>query len=190
MNDDSILGSSLKQIGNLGKQTVKDATKLPKDMAKSVLSQAGFERPEKPERKEKITSKVDRSKDTEDFVNGLYGADTPADKPEQIVPTDPNQDQKPGRVKDQQQTQQKAELSPDEQAKLQQLRNKLHQETYYQPLITRPKKQEEVEKPKERIERLETEDLQKKEEEKKKRASEDISLERERTKTEKRPGAG
>lgn len=178
----SIISSALGQVGDLGKQTIKEVTKQQKKIVKSTLSQAGFERPEKIEGKEQV-QKVIRNKDTEDFVKGLYGS-------EQIeVPQEGSKEQQ---VQAQQQAQPNAEKSPEEQAKLAQLRNKLHQETYYQPLITRPKKQEEVEKPKERVERLEMEELQQEEEKKKKKAAQDadISIEREKTKTEKRPGAG
>lgn len=175
--DDSILGDSLKQVGSLAKQTVKQIVKIPKEAVETATSQAGFEK--KSSQKgpgEAQMQKVDRNKDTEDFVKGLYGVDnSQAQNP---------QDSQTAQKAVAQATGQNSKQSPEEQAKLESLRKKLHNETYYQPLITRQKTQEEVEKPKERVERLEMQDLQKKDEEKKKKAQQDVSLEREKTKTE------
>ena len=183
----NILSDALGQVGSLGKQAVKQVVKLPKDFVETAAAQAGLEKKSSDTSQggEAPMPQVIRDKNTENFVKGLYGADSQEQStPQANVPKqNPEDTQQPP-------SGQNSQKSPEEKAQMENLLQKLHNETYYQPLITRPKKQEEVEKPKERVERLEMEELKKDEEKKKKKDQADISLEREKTKTEKRPGAG
>ncbi|MBI4079533.1 MAG: hypothetical protein HY429_04535 [Candidatus Levybacteria bacterium] len=78
---------------------------------------------------------------TKEFVKELYESDEPAITPDQA---------------------QQKEM--EDKQKMEALRQKLHSE-YYQQLTNRPKTQEEAERPAEKVDRQEMEDLQKKQEE-------------------------
>ena len=135
MNDDSILGAALGQLGQTVKQAAKQVVKLPEEVA----------REEKPqEKKSEWESDEERVK----FLRDLYGRDKTANP----------SDKKPTEFEDQ-----IKDKSPEEQKKLLELRSQLHKENYYDPTFNRPQKQEE--RPAEKVEnekKQEMQDLQQK----------------------------
>ena len=182
-----VLGDIKQQFGSLGKQLGQTIASAPKTAVKTVASQVGIEIKEgqqKPpqERVEKA------KKENADFVKELYGAE-----PNQKPPEQPKENT--AAIEQQKAAQKMAEENPDKSPediqKMMSLRQHLHGE-YYQQLITkkgRPEEvQEEHEREAERMERLGMEDLQekKKEDEKKK----PISVLQQERKTEAPMGAG
>lgn len=149
----SLLNDSLSQAGQVVKQSAKQVGKAPVEIGKEALSQIGA----KPVQNGESTALAQEQ--TKDFVKELYA---PSVKNEQK----PEEKKEPQSDADFQKSLEGK--TPEEQQKLIQLRNQLHQQ-YYQSLTAREKTQEEVERPQERVERLEQQDLQKKEEEKQKK---------------------
>jgi hypothetical protein len=149
----SLVDDSLSSAAQIAKQTAKQVVKAPAELGKEAFSQvAGSTNTQ-------VEVNPDAQKQTQDFVKGLY-APTDKSEPKKGENNSPEMDRE---------FQKSLEgKTPEEQQKLIQLRNQLHQQ-YYQQLTTREKTQEEVERPKERVERLEEQDLQKKEEDKQKK---------------------
>ncbi len=167
MDDTGILGGTLNQLGQIVKQTGKQVVKLPEEMAKDAAGQIGGQKmvaspavsgdPEQQQWK----SDEERIK----FLKGLYGSKdqvsslSPDAKKTSANPLVSSKD-KPSELQEQIKTK-----SPEEQKKIIELRNQLHQENYYNPTFSLPKKQEE--RPAEKIEnekKKELQDLQKKDE--------------------------
>jgi hypothetical protein len=125
MNDDSILGGVLNQLGQTAKQTVKQVVKLPEEMAADLGKQITGEKPitsAKPDlasgelKSKQWQSDEERVK----FLRDLYGKSDPS--------ASSGQDKKPSEFQEQ-----IAEKSPEEQKKLIELRNQLHKVNYYDP---------------------------------------------------------
>lgn len=164
----SILGQTLQAGVSLTQQTGLQVLNTPKDVTKSAVKQIGGQNPAErgQNQLEQLKNLPKQSPDqkvedavlkqhNEQFVKDLYASSSDGLNARQNTP-DMLQNS----------TNQK---SVDEKQKLESLRKKLHDEVYYQPLINRPKTQEEVERPTEKVEREKMEDLQekqKKEEEK------------------------
>jgi hypothetical protein len=151
MDDTTILGGVLNQLGQTAKQAVKQVVKLPEEMAGDLGRQIGGDKPaistENPDNSKQWQSDEDRIK----FLKDLYGK------------TDMSKDGSSGKKPTEFQ-EQIADKSPEEQRKLMELRNQLHQENYYDPTFNPVKKQEE--RPAEKIEnekKQEMMDLQQKE---------------------------
>lgn len=177
----NILNNTLGKLGDLtkklGRETADESKKfatiavqqvgmpvseeLGKEKKEGTASQAG----KNPEELAKLTKNPDEEKQ---YTEGLYGITTmPQETVKQVL-------------------QQKPENEMKEKQALLKLRQTLHQTVNVQPLMTRQKTQEEVERPAERVERKEQEDrweLQKKEEKKK-----PVSVQWAETKTEIRRG--
>lgn len=159
--------STLGKLGNLTKSFGKTAVDESKKTVQATVAQVGLptiettkEHKELPKNghvpssdMQKLVIQQDQQVKTDDnFVKDLYGAANGS------LPLTPEQ-----------LAQQKTQTQVVDQQKMLQLRNQLHQSTYYQPLITRQKTQEEVERPAERVDRQKQEErweLQKKEEKK------------------------
>lgn len=160
-NKFGVLGDALGQVGSLGKQVGQQVVKTPTDLAKAAVTQIGL--PETVTQEKKQTSKKpkiskeEEKKQTREVVKSLYGIKS-QDASSPQAPAQPD-------AKAQETTKKEAE----DKQKLEQLRQQLHQTQYYQPLVNRPKKQEEVERPQERVERQKMEELQENDEKKKKK---------------------
>ena len=97
-----------------------------------------------------------RSKDTQDIVESLYAE------------SDQNKDQKPNKTSDQnlQNPEDNTPEGLEKKKKLEELRQELHKEVYYDPLVN-PKKPQEEERPAERVEKEKQEEMIELEEKKK-----------------------
>ncbi len=152
MDDTSILGATLGQIGQTVKQTVKQVVKIPEEMAKDAGGQVGGV-------KQQWQSDEERIK----FLRDLYGKSDMS----QDGSLTPNKNANPPDRKPTEFQEQIADKSPEEQKELMDLRNQLHREVYYDPTFNPQKKQDE--RPAEKVEnekKKEMVDLQKKEEKK------------------------
>lgn len=137
----SLLGEILEQGGSIVKQTGKQVATLPSDLTKTAASQTGAA-PQVADQGKSVDTTVQK-KQREELVKGLYGISDKKQTQGKTVPTSPQPPQ---------------EKTPEELQKLADLRQKLHQETYYQPLVNPPKPQEE--RPVEKVEREKMEELQ------------------------------
>ena len=193
MNNNSILGSALGQLGQAVKQGAKQIVKLPEELAKDASGQVGGSKPteQKPqEQKQEWKSDEERVK----FLRDLYGpsqnkTQEQAKKPENKQSTTANPlittEKKPSEFEEQ-----IKDKSPEEQKKLMELRNQLHKENYYDPTFN-PKNPPAggEERPAEKVEnekKQETVDLQKKEEKK----PPPLAAQRAAQRVENLPGAG
>jgi hypothetical protein len=172
MDDTTILGGVLNQLGQTVKQTVKHVVKLPEEMAMDLGSQIGGStqrpssegqtKPAAPNESKQWQSDKDRIQ----FLKDLYGkSDMSKDGASDSDKNVSSSGKKPSEFQEQ-----IADKSPDEQKKLMELRNQLHRENYYDPTFN-PKSQPAggEERPAEKVEqekKQEMMDLQKKEEEK------------------------
>lgn len=139
----SILGETLEQGGSIVGQTGKQVVKLPSDLAKTAAGQTGAA-PASSDQNAPVDT-AETKKQREEFVKGLYGISDKKGAQGQAAAKSP-QSPKPAQQK-----------SPEELQKLAGLRQKLHQETYYQPLVNPSKPQEE--RPAEKVEREKQEEL-------------------------------
>ncbi len=164
MNKPGILGDIGDELKNVGKQAVKTAVKIPAQVSKEIGEQlTGIETkqnqaPANPNQQKALEDT--KKQENKDLLKQLYGSSKTTPKKD-----NPAQNPQMAKIADAV----AAGKSPQEAQKIEQLRQTLHQQEYYQPLITRPKKQEEVERPKERVERLEMEELQQEQEKEKKK---------------------
>lgn len=163
MNDDSILGSTLGQLGQTVKQGVKQVVKLPEEMAKDVGGQIGSAKQNADENK--VSENKHQWKSNEDrvkFLRDLYGSAKQNSSEVNKDDLQSPQNKKPTEFEEQ-----IADKSPEEQKKLLELRQQLHKQNYYDPTFNPVKRQEE--RPAEKVEhekKQEMVDLQKKEEKK------------------------
>ena len=171
MDDTTILGGVLNQLGQTAKQTVKQVVKLPDEITADVGQQIRGGVPQRPssegQGKLQEQSQVQKSgwkSDEEriEFLRGLYGSSksSTGNKPEKNFSED-KQDKKQTTsanpfVKSEENKQpsefqeQIKDKTPEEQKKLMELRSQLHKENYYDPTFNPPKKQEE--RPVEKVE--------------------------------------
>ena len=179
MNDDSILGNTLGQLGGVIKQTAQQIVKAPQNIAEDASEQIGV-KVEPPKQDDKVQQPSSSSdKDTKDFVKGLYA---PSNSASSNVPEKTEKKETKGQPEFEKMI---AGKSPEEQKKLLQLHQQLHSQYYQQ--LTNPSKQPE-ERPAEKVEnekKKEMIDLQKKEEEK----PQPLAVVREQNKTEMFRGA-
>lgn len=185
MNDD--LGKkALGVVGTLTKQIGKTAAEEVKKTAKATVSQIGGIEQNKegqggsPEEAGKDQAEQASTQANQDIVKEMYAPSAPAQQKKE-EPKNPSQ----------QMAQSVAEKSPDKTPEeIQQIvaaRQRLHNETYYDPLVNPPKQQEE-ERTAEKIENeKEKERWELQEKEKKKPPP--LAVDREQNKTEKFRGA-
>jgi len=177
MNDNTILGETLGQLGQTAKKTGQQIVRLPEEMSKDVGEQVGGAKnpPAGEEKKEEQKSGWKSDEERVKFLKGLYGSTEFSSSPQIGKKPDAQQKQTSsnplvtsGQDKQQSEFQKQiANKSPEEQKKLMELRNQLHKENYYDPTFNSVKKQEE--RPAEKVEnekKQEMADLQKKEEKK------------------------
>lgn len=138
MDDTTILGGALNQLGQTVKQTVKQVSKLPNEMVRDAGEQITNST-----NQNKADNKVSNDKqgwksDEErvKFLKGLYGSpepmpETTAENSTQQVSKANSQNEKPSEFQ-----QQIADKSPEEQKKIIELRNQLHKENYYDPTFS------------------------------------------------------
>lgn len=176
MNDDSILGKTLGQLGDIVKATGQQIVKAPSGIIGGVGEQVG-ENTESPAQENKsAVDSVSPNKDNEEFIKGLYGR---SENPQK------ESSDKSNEVKDEEFKKQIKDKTPEEQKKLLELRQQLHSQ-YYQNLVNPPKQQEE--RPAEKVEnekKQEMVDLQKKEDKK----PQPLAVTREQNKAEQFRGA-
>jgi hypothetical protein len=180
MDDTTILGGALNQLGQTVKQAVKQVVKLPEEMAGDLGKQIVGEKPAaSAEGSGPLHSEASEPKQWQSneerikFLKDLYGKTD--------MSKDGASDKKPSEFREQ-----IAEKTPEEQKKLIELRNQLHKENYYDPTFNPVKKQEE--RPAEKVEnekKQEMMDLQKKEADK----PQPIAVVREQNKAEQFRGA-
>lgn len=179
MDDTTILGSTLGQVGLTAKKVGQQVVKIPEEMAADVGGQVvGSTASAKSDLAsgEPKGNKPQWSSDEErkEYLKNLYGK------------TDMSKDGASD-VSDKSASSAKASAAkPEEQKKLIELRNKLHKEEYYDPTFNPVKKQEE--RPAEKVEnekKKEMVDLQKKEEKK----PQPLAVQREQNKAEMFRGA-
>lgn len=165
------IGDELKALGQDGLKTIAST---PKDMAKSVAHQIGFEREKNPAKPPSNQPEAGHTENNNDFLQALYGA---SEKPKKVLSSEEQ------KAEDALQKELEGK-SPEEQQEIMKKRQELrqmHTESYYQPLIQDIQragtKQEDVETKVERVERLEQQDLQEKQkkEEKKKPIAVDMA---------------
>ena len=152
MNDDSIVGSVLSQLGGVAKATAKQISKLPSEAAEGVEKQIAGEVKDKDTNARQDQSQAvdgsDSKKQTEEVVKSFYETSDDAKKS--------NLDEKT--IEEDEFRKQIKDKSPEEQKKLLELRQQLHKQTYYDPTFNPQKKQEE--RPQEKIEKEEKEKKQ------------------------------
>lgn len=204
MDDTTILGGVLNQLGQTVKQTAKQVVKLPQELAGDVGEQIGGTRDEKSAASAQGSGEPRDWKSDEDrvkFLKDLYGTSQPSPeasvdkssgKADQNKKTEVSQTSANPLVKSVENKQltefqeQIKDKSPEEQKQLMELRNQLHREVYYDPLVNPSRQQEE--RPAEKVEnekKQEMMDLQEKEAKK----PQPIAVVREQNKAEQFRGA-
>lgn len=180
MNDD-ITKKTLGVVGTLTKQVAKTVGEEAKKTAKAVVSQIGGIEQNK-EGKEGSKIEVEAQGDklaqqaNQDLVKDMYAPSQPQ-KEEAKNPT---------QQMAQSITEKNPEKTPEEIQKIVSLRQQMHNETYYDPLVNPPQKEEE--RPVEKVER-EKEEERWKLQEKEKEKPPPLAVQREQNKTEKFRGA-
>lgn len=188
MDDTTILGGILNQLGQTAKQTVKQVVKLPEEMAADLGGQIGGAGQNSPEKKTENKSQWQSNEERINFLKGLYGQ-TEAPKVPVDTGTNLNQNSVANSGQNEKPTgfqEQIADKTPEEQKQLIELRNQLHKENYYDPTFNPVKKQDE--RPAEKVEnekKKEMIDLQEKEDKK----PQPIAVIREQNKAEQFRGA-
>lgn len=173
MDDTTILGNALGQLGQTVKQAAKQIVKIPEEIAKDTGGQIGGSAKQNADEDKALDGKKQWQSDEEriKFLKGLYGpSDAKQESSKQETdnkktsanPLVSSAQEKPSEFQEQ-----IADKSPEEQRALIELRNQLHKENYYDPTFNPVKKQEE--RPAEKVEqekKQEMQDLQQKEEKK------------------------
>jgi hypothetical protein len=165
MDDTTILGSALGQIGQTAKKVGQQIVKLPEEMAGDLGEQVGARKSPDSVQDQGQAKQWQSDEERIKFLQDLYGkSDMPKDGAKPETPQNPAnaQTQKPSEFQ-----KRIAKETPEEQKKLIELRNQLHKENYYDPTFNPVKKQEE--RPAEKVEnekKQEMMDLQQKEEKK------------------------
>lgn len=191
MNDDSILGGVLNQLGQTVKQTVKQVIKIPEEMAADVGGQIGGVKPAASAEGSSEPKQKDWKSDEErvKFLKDLYGTvqppveaatDTSVPQVNKAI-SQSSQDTKPSEFQEQ-----IADKSPEEQKKLMELRQQLHKDVYYDPTFNPVKKQEE--RPAEKVENEKKQEMQELQEKDAKKPP-PIAVQREQNKAEMFRGA-
>ena len=164
MDDTTILGSTLGQLGQTVKQTAKQVVKLPEEMARDAGGQLGVINQDKNGAQEdKPQSQWKSDEERIKFLKDLYGSSDQNSTVKQNPSEEVVSSVKPS-------ADAKAMADKEEQRKLMEFRNQLHKENYYDPTFN-PKNPSAggEERPAEKVEnekKQEMQDLQKKEEKK------------------------
>lgn len=180
MNKTGIIGGILEELETTIGQVGQQVKSVPKAVGQTVASQTGVA-PGTP------VSGQQAGDINKEVVKSLYAKSDP--KAGQNVPPQPPQASAPS-------DSQASPQSPEEAAKLAEARQKLqahqkqHKETYYDPLVNPPKREEE--RPAEKVEKEEEQEEAKEMEleQKKQKGDQDIAATRARERVERPPGAG
>ncbi|MDO8583391.1 MAG: hypothetical protein Q7R51_02580 [bacterium] len=183
IDDTTILGGTLNQLGQAAKQAVKQVVKIPEEMAKDVGGQVGVITEPAASAKSGESKQWPSDDERIKFLKDLYGSrDMSKDGAEEKNPTTGSgQAKKPTEFEEQ-----IADKTPEEQKELAQLRQQLHKQVYYDPTFNPVKQQEE--RPAEKVEnekKKEMMDLQQKEDKK----PQPLAVTREQNKAEQFRGA-
>lgn len=175
MDDTTILGGALGQLGQTAKQTVKQAVKIPEEVVKDAGGQAGSVKKEWQSDEERVK-----------FLRDLYGkSDVPQDENLKVTEQTNSTNEKPTEFQEQ-----IKDKSPEEQKELIELRNKLHKEVYYDPTFN-PVKNPSAggeERPAEKVEQEKKQEMQELEQKEAKKPP-PLAVVRERNKAEMFRGA-
>jgi len=186
MDDTTILGATLGQLGQTAKKTGQRIVRLPEEISKDLGGQIGAvkQSEQKPAASAQGSSEPKQWKSDEErvkFLRDLYGSAEQNPSETKKDNSQPLQNKKPSEFQEQ-----IKDKSPEEQKKLLELRNQLHKENYYDSTFNPVKKQEE--RPAEKVEeekKVEMQELQQKEAKK----PPPLAVVRERNKTETFRGA-
>lgn len=149
MDKNGVLGEVLEK----GQSTVSKTGKTVVSAAANTVKIAANQVTANSDNKENQTEEADNKTKTKAMIKDIY------------APSNPNASAKPAE-----------QIEAEDKAKLESLRQKLHNEVYYDPLINRAKKGEEEERPAEKVEREKMEDLR--ETQKKKEKQKPIAVQR------------
>lgn len=149
MNDDSVLGKTLGQLGDIAKKTGRQIAKIPTDVLEDTSEQVGVKTEPSPQDNRVTSTQNDSEKDTKEFVKGLYA------KSEDVQKKEEDKKEPKGQPEFQKMI---ANKPLEEQKKLLELHQQLHKQTYYDPTFNPSKRQEE--RPQEKIEKEEREKKQ------------------------------
>jgi len=166
MDDTTILGAALGQIGQTAKKVGQQIVRLPEEMAGDLGEQVGGAKPDASAAQGQASKQWQSDEERIKFLQDLYGKsdmfkDGALDSKKNANPSPPT-NEKPSEFQEQ-----IADKTPEEQKELIELRNRLFKENYYDPIFNPVKKQEE--RPAEKVEnekKKEMMDLQQKEEKK------------------------
>ncbi|MDP2638518.1 MAG: hypothetical protein Q8P26_05665 [Candidatus Levybacteria bacterium] len=196
MNDDSILGATLGQVGLTAKKVGQSVAKLPIEMSKDMGEQLGGQNDEQAvsAKSDLISSEPQWKSDEErvQFLKGLYGPSSAKQNSEEQKPAENKQttsanplvsaveDKKPSEFQEQ-----IKDKSPEEQKELMALRNQLHREVYYDPTFNPPKNPPAggEERPAEKVEKEKKQEMAELEQKKAKKPQA-LAVHREQNKTE------
>lgn len=144
MDDTTILGGTLNQLGQVAKQSVKQVVKIPEEMAQDAGGQVGILRKDDDQVKDdKSQSQWQSNEERIRFLKDLYGKSD--------MSQDGTQSKKSSEFQEQ-----IVDKSSEEQKKLIELRQQLHRD-YYDKLTNPPKQQEE--RPAEKVEQEKKQEL-------------------------------
>lgn len=137
MNDDSILGATLNQLGQTAKKTVRQVVSLPEEKPAAIAE---------PKQENKPQQQWQSDEERVKFLRDLYGSAEQTSSSEKNPA--PQTGKKPAEV--------------EEQKKMLELRNQLHKENYYDPTFNRPQNPPAggEERPAEKVENEKKEEMQ------------------------------
>ena len=170
MNRDDVLGEVLEKGQSTVQKTGKAVTGAAVNAVKAVTGQVtgsdvSGQQMEANASPQDQASQADAQAQVNDMVKDLYAPSSP-------------QDGQPALSKEQ--------IEEADKAKLEQVKQQLHNEVYYQPLINKAQSQGEEERPAEKVEREEIQELQ--EERNKEKKKPDYALQREQRRAEVKGG--
>jgi len=157
MDDTTILGGTIGQLGQTVKKTGEQAVKVPKELTRDADEQIEGKRKPAEEKKPEELDKLKQGGWNSDeerimFLKKLYGysgnyGEDNRNKLDELKNKKPSEFEE--QIKDE---------SPEDKMKLVGLRNQLHKEVYYDPTFNPPKKQEE--RPAEKVEKEKKQEMQ------------------------------
>ncbi|MBI2049408.1 hypothetical protein HYT32_00630 [Candidatus Roizmanbacteria bacterium] len=189
MNDDSILGGVVMQIGQTAKKAGQQAVKITEEVAKEAGRQVVGEKKERqPLEKNKNENYWRSDEERRKYLKSLYGSaeQNSLDSSEKSSNVAQNNNSSPSKNKAPSEFEKKiADKPPEEQKKLIEVRNRLneqHKQIYFDPTFNPPKKQKE-ERPAEKVEKEKKEEMQELEQKEAKKPP-PLAIVRERNKAE------
>jgi len=144
MDDTTILGATLGQLGQTVKQGAKQIVKIPQELATDLGGQVGGVKPQDKPAENKPQQQWQSNEERIKFLRDLYG---PTERTSSANPSEKSASFAKASA-----------AKPDEQKKLLELRNQLHKENYYDPTFNPVKKQEE--RPAEKVENEKKQEIQ------------------------------